>query len=417
MKTQLLDLILRLRRQFNSLSPRGLNRPSHRCRLPPAGMMLAALCPAAALCSIAAEQAAAGASAVAVSPQDPRIKYSGCVRLEFVSPSDGAPASAARFDRILDIPGKGYRWDNPGARIRFRTDAAVLEALLHYSELHISTTGRNGTGLYTIDGISKPEWRFQTGTRQIRREPGRVTVVLADGEPRGFREYELILPYGDSVDFLGLRVNPEARFEPPAPKPSVRCLAYGDSVTHGFSASDISKTYPFLLGARKNWEIVNLGLGGRASNPGDGKIFARLEPALITILMGVNDWQGGVPPERYRANMRGLLANARAGLPQVPIYLITPLWVAPSWLPHAPPLDGYRQVLRDLVAELRDPDLHLIEGPELIDHDPRYFDPAAAVHPNDEGFAMMAGRLARLLKDVAPPLGGTPPVQGIAPIY
>src|SRR4051812_5032595 len=82
-----------------------------------------------------------------VGPEDAMIGYSDCVHLELVaSPLDGA-AKVARFDRVLDIPGKGYRWDNPGARVRFRTDATNVKARLYFNELHTSTSARNSLGL------------------------------------------------------------------------------------------------------------------------------------------------------------------------------------------------------------------------------------------------------------------------------
>ncbi|MFA7344095.1 MAG: GDSL-type esterase/lipase family protein [Terrimicrobiaceae bacterium] len=341
-------------------------------------------------------------SPTTVSPDDPRIEYAGFVHKEFVSPPDKPGEKLARFDRILDIAGKGYRWDNPGARIRFRTDATAIEAMLNYNELHVSTSSRNGVGVYSVDGIFKPEWTFQTKQLGVVRQPEAVSVSLSGGAVAGFHDYEIFLPYGDSVDFAGLKVNPEARFEPAKPKPAVRCVAYGDSITHGFSASAVSKTYPFLLGRAKGWEVTDLGLGGRASNPADGKVVASLGADVITVLMGVNDWQGGVPPERYRANMEGFLSNIRSAQPKTPVYLLTPLWVAANWSKPSgmiTDLDSYRQILRDLVASRNDPNLHLVEGPDLIDPDPSLFDRGAAVHPNDAGFSMMAERLAEHIHD------------------
>ena len=115
--------------------------------------------------------------------------------------------------------------------------------------------------------------------------------------------------------------------------------------------------------------------------------------------MGVNDWQGGGPVERYRKNMDGFFDAIRAVQPAVPIYFITSLYVPPAWSPKTATadLEAYRQAARELVAARKDPNLHLIEGPDLIDHDPKLFDPVA-VHPNDQGFAQMGERLAKQMK-------------------
>lgn len=330
-----------------------------------------------------------------IGPEDANIGYSDYVRMEFVPSPAGSSTKLARFDRVLDIPAKGYRWDNPGARIRFRTDATRVKALLYFNELHTSTSARNSRGLYLIDGASKPERAFHTKTAATRRAPESVAVTMAAGGASGFHDYELILPYGDSVDFQGLEVNPEARFEAPHARPALRYLAYGDSITHGFTASAVDKSYAFLVAQKKGWQLVNLGLGGRASNVSDARVVTSLKADVISVLMGANDWQGGGPLARYRSNMMGFFDAIRVAQPTVPIYYLTSLWVPPSWNPkgQVADLESYRKVAREIVAARNDPNLHLVEGLELIDHEAALFD-ATPVHPNDKGFAQMGERLA-----------------------
>ena len=218
---------------------------------------------------------------------------------------------------------------------------------------------------------------------------------MEPGGTAGFHNYELILPYGDSVDFQGLEVNSGARFEHPPPRPAIRYLAYGDSITHGFTASAVDKSYAFLTAQKMGWQLVNLGLGGRSSNVSDAKVVTSLKADVISVFIGVNDWQGGAPLERYRTNMTGFLNAIRAAQPGVPNYYITSLWVPPSWNPkgQVADLEKYRQVSREIVSARNDRNLHLVEGLDLIDHDAALFD-ATPVHPNDKGFAQMAGRLA-----------------------
>lgn len=340
---------------------------------------------------------ARGEPLTAISSDNAQLQYSGYVHKELVSSSE---VKSMRFDRELDMPGKGYRWDNPGASIRFRTDAAQIEAVLNYTDRHISTTARNAVGIYSVDGVFKPTWSFQSRQRTVAREPETVVVPFMAEAP-GMHDYELFLPYGDSVEFGGLKISAGAKLVTVAEKSSIRYVAYGDSITHGFSASRISKTYPFLVGKEKGWETINLGLGGRSSNPDDGKVIASLKPDIVTVLMGANDWQVGVPLARYRSNMDGFIKNIRSAGKDIPIYLMTPLWVKETWNPAGKiaDLEEYRQALRDLVAALKDPNLYLFEGPELIDAVPKLYD-QAPIHPNDAGFAMMAERLAQKLHDL-----------------
>ena len=118
---------------------------------------------------------------------DTSIGYSGYVHMEFVkatelkfeSPPETRTHTLARFDRILDIPGKGYRWDNPGTRIRFRTDATHVSALLYFNELHTSASARNSHGIYLIDGATQPAWTFHTQTATPKRAVEYVDVPVS----------------------------------------------------------------------------------------------------------------------------------------------------------------------------------------------------------------------------------------------
>ncbi|MBT3376482.1 MAG: lysophospholipase [Lentisphaerae bacterium] len=329
---------------------------------------------------------------------DPRLSYSDYVRLTWVPSPDDPTQRMVRFDRIIGIPRKGYGWDNPGARLRFRTDASVVTVSLHYSEKHISTSARKGRGIYLVDGQTNSGWTFTSSTAKTVRSPETVDVDLRTPQDGEMHTYEIVLPYGDSVDVLRIAVTDGALFASPQPRPDVRCVMYGDSVTHGFTATSIGGTYAYRTAALKNWQLINMGLGGRSSRPVDGEILAGIEADLVTVLIGVNDWQGGRPLAAFRANITGFIAAFRVGKPDTPLYMITPLWVPPSWHPPKANIElgEYRKVIREAVAALRDPHTHVIDGDGLIDHDPAFFD-RVAVHPNDAGFKMMSERLAEAL--------------------
>lgn len=336
-----------------------------------------------------------------VGASDSRLKYSDYVRLSFVSPPQDSPWGtnpAARFDRQLDMPGKGYQWDNPGARLRFRCDGAAPVVHLYYSEKHISTSARNGTGHFYVDGKSAPEYTFRPRAEKVVRAVEMVDVAMPQAAA-GMHDYELVLPYGDSVDVLGVSVPKGTHFETPSARPNERWVFYGDSITHGFTASCVSRTFPFRLAEIKNVQIINFGLGGRSCAEADGPRVAALGGQRVVVLIGVNDWQGGRPLDSFKSQVVGLIKNICKAQPAVPLHLITPLWVAPTWKPAKATgeLEAYRQAIRDAVAAAGDPAVTLSEGPSLIDHDPALFD-AVAVHPNDRGFEMMAQRLAAAMR-------------------
>ena len=343
---------------------------------------------------------AVGCSSAPLGPE-----YSGGVD-EFIPATDGriqltdglrriiGDDGSVRFDRGIDTPGRGFRWDSPGTRMRWRTDSPETRAILRYSTGHLGSS-RNSVGVFRVDGRSEPGWTF------TRPAPGESRVVVPLPVPAGgaLHDYEIILPYGDSVDLLGIEVRRGAILQVPTPRPAVRYLAFGDSITHGFTATDVTRTYAFAVAERNGWELLNLGIGSRGTRGADGARLASIEAEFVSVLIGVNDWQAGAELEGFRRNYRELLAGLRTTRPDRPVYLITPLWVPPSWQPTAAryPLERYREVIREEVAATGDPRLQVVEGPMLIDHDDALFDPIA-VHPNDSGFAQMAERLARAMQ-------------------
>ena len=347
----------------------------------------------AALCS-AVSAVVAEEEMFSVQPDDPRIAYSGFIHKEFLT----APSPRMRFDR--QIPhARNYERDNPAVRIRFRTDARKSTLKLICNELHISPS-RNGIAVWRIDGVAAPEWFFDL--RRDSAEPVTFAVSIAppasaDG---GMHDYEILLPYGEAVDVGELRVNAEAKFEAPPPCPARRVFFFGDSVTHGFTSSRVDRSYPVLLGDRLKFEVVNGALGGIGSNPAHGAIVGAQKMDQLVMMIGVNDWQSGVPPERYAANVAGFLDRFRALQPETPVLFITPLWVAPAWRPQSVTheLEEYRRTVTEQLSARHDPNLVIVDGDGLIDHDAQHlFDPVA-VHPNDAGFAQLAERLAPYLE-------------------
>jgi len=327
---------------------------------------------------------------------DQRLSYSDFVRISMVDSPAGNGFKMARFDRISGPASTGYGFDNPGARLRFRTDARKITVHLFYNGRHVSKSARNPNGIYLVDGKHDSEWIFSTKVKTVVRAPENVDVKIRAPGDGANHDYDIIMPYADSVDMLGISVNKEAKFSEPAPRPDFICLIYGDSVSQGFTASGIGKTYAYRLGELRNWQIVNAATGGRASSAKDGMELAEIKCSMLLVLIGVNDWQGGVAPFAYKRNIIGLIRNFRVKQPDTPICFVTPLWVPPSWIPSrgAADLEEYRKALRDAVTESGYSGLKVIDGTLLIDHKAEFFD-KIAVHPNDAGFEMMAERLSK----------------------
>lgn len=319
-----------------------------------------------------------------ISPEDPLVRISDCARV--VRTSD-----AASMDRFIKASG-GFKYDNPGARIRFKTDAKNISAKLKFTSRHTRLDVLNSQGLYTVNGqISGSFQRNPTSNEVIVRFPANYGTKA--------RDCELIMPYGDSIEFTGLSIA-DGRLLPVAPRPAFKYVAFGDSITHGFRAGDIGKTYPFMVGEELQWQVVNMGFGSRTTVSSDGDSIAACGGDIISILIGFNDFYGNQPIAKYAQNLTSMICNIRKSQPDTPVFLITPLWSSePAWAASkiGLKLEDYRKAVRQVIAESNDTHIHLIEGLSLMDNLLEMT--TDGIHPNDKGFAQIAERLTPILKD------------------
>ncbi len=323
----------------------------------------------------------------AIPAADPRISYS-----DYQNRIDNG--GRVGFSRTLPNE-KKYNLDSPGARMRFRTNARKLTVDLLYRERTNPVRMQNGLGVYLIDGKSGDRQTFERAKRDgCKNEP--VAVKLpADGE---WHDYELILPYGDLVEIHTLHVDSGAQFDTPKPRPPFRMVFFGDSIVHGFSASRIDRTFPYLAGDLLDCEVVNMGIAGIGLNPGAAKVLGQITMNRLIVSIGANDWREGVLPEKFRSNLEKFIHDFRAFQPETPMVFLSPMWLSPKFKALAAhhSLQEFRDVIAASAADSGDPHIRAINGDCLIDHDPALYEPDH-VHPRDAGIAQLAERLAEQL--------------------
>jgi lysophospholipase L1-like esterase len=229
-------------------------------------------------------------------------------------------------------------------------------------------------------------WR---GGRQVDKQPavlgqGSVRLRLGDGDGRAV----IYLPEG-----MKPRVRtmvPSGGAIAPAP-PLPTWIAYGDSITEGWSASSPAHCWLAVAGRERAMDTVNLGFAGSAR----GEIVlaqqvAALDADVITVAYGTNCW-ATIPHsvEMVRANTAAFLRIIRVARPHVPVLVVSPL-IRPDAesQPNAlgATLADIRGAIESAVAEGNDPLVTLLPGADLI--------PATlladGIHPGDEGHRKMA---------------------------
>jgi lysophospholipase L1-like esterase len=292
----------------------------------------------------------------------------------------------ARFNpRAYDTVGRGFHLAVPGARVRFATTAPNATVYLYYTNLLTTSEFYNGWGVILVDGAYWGNFNRAMGAA------GALNVAMTFGST-AYKVVEICFPYCATVDFSGAEVTSGYTITRPPSRTLTRWVAGGDSITHGFDASQQAATWTHKLAQAKNWQVINHGLGGRPCIPSDGDKLASLLPTVATYMIGYNDFNAQVPLATFRANFLAFINQFRAKNLTTKLYCITTLW-SPNV--KAIPLDSYRQQMREVVSGLGNSLNILVEGTSLMTNSSdRLTD---TIHPNDTGSTEIASNLGSVI--------------------
>jgi acyl-CoA thioesterase I len=164
-------------------------------------------------------------------------------------------------------------------------------------------------------------------------------------------------------------------------------IAYGDSLTSGEGASD-GHSYPALLSQRIGVDILNRGIPGNTTEGGLNGIddVTRLNPKVVLLCLGGNDGLQAVPAQQMFGNLRLIIDR----LHQAGAFVVLIGVRSASLLDKNEA--GFKALAKDMKL-LYVPNIlsGLIGDPSLM---------ADQVHPNDQGYAVIAARLESALQPV-----------------
>ncbi|MET0928544.1 MAG: SGNH/GDSL hydrolase family protein [Aeromicrobium sp.] len=191
----------------------------------------------------------------------------------------------------------------------------------------------------------------------------------------------------------------------PAPS-GPRWVAYGDSITQGWSVSDAGRAWPSVVARELGLDLVNLGFAGSAR----GELPAAIQVSesgadLVTLSWGTNCWSS-IPTDvnQIAETMRLFLTVVRQGLPEVPVVVLSPI-VRPGAETEpnrfGSTLEHLRDALEATVAAmaLTDDHLFLVPGRELVQQQ----DLVDGVHPGDTGQLALAAALTPVIRNALRP--------------
>ena len=163
-------------------------------------------------------------------------------------------------------------------------------------------------------------------------------------------------------------------------------LAFGDSLTYGTGASE-AESYPAQLARLINRRVVREGVPGEVSAAGLARLPSALDehrPALLLLCHGGNDFLQRQSKQAAAENLRGMIRLAKARGVQV-LLIGTP---EPGFTITPPEFYG------EIAKEFRIPYEGSVLGKILRDPSLK----SDQVHPNAQGYRLMAERVAELLR-------------------
>ncbi len=123
----------------------------------------------------------------------------------------------------------------------------------------------------------------------------------------------------------------------------LRYLALGDSYTIGTGASDAAHGWPSIIAARLGAQLTNPAVNGYTTLDlirDELPYVQRIEPDIVSVLIGVNDLVQGRSADEYRRSLTTIY-DAVAGVPVVVVSI--PTW---SYVPAAADFGGADHVDR-----------------------------------------------------------------------
>jgi len=165
-------------------------------------------------------------------------------------------------------------------------------------------------------------------------------------------------------------------------------LAFGDSLTYGTGVGE-NDSYPAILESLTGLTVINAGIPGEVSSKGLNRLPELLDkhnPSLLILIHGGNDILRKLSHTGLKNNLIEMIGEAKKR--EIPIIMLgVPRFGILSLKSH--------KVYEEVVAAENIPaDLDAL--PEIIGNDSLKSD---RVHPNKEGYRLMAEAIFALLKE------------------
>lgn len=203
---------------------------------------------------------------------------------------------------------------------------------------------------------------------------------------KGEKQVCIYFPWSVDGQLRELCLDDGAKLAPA--KRSKTLLAFGDSITQGYDATHPDGTYVAQMARKLDADEWNKAVGGEHFLPELSAIPEAVQPDILLVAYGTNDWSG-VPEETFMDTSRRFFLNLQKQFPNVPMLVLTPIWRADAdQVFRCGTFDRAEAMIRQAVQDL--PQARVIPGIDLVPHSGAFYADERVLHPNDAGFAQYA---------------------------
>ncbi|MCH3943625.1 MAG: SGNH/GDSL hydrolase family protein [Atopobiaceae bacterium] len=176
-------------------------------------------------------------------------------------------------------------------------------------------------------------------------------------------------------------------------------LLLGDSVAQGFVAGDPALSWPSVVARRLRCELVNQSVGGQVFQTDSLVGLGRLpKPRHVVVALGENYRYESCNSTMVRHEIHAYLNYLETIWPDAEVRVLSPTWHDEEAWPTNPK-SCFPSVPKILADEtMRHDGWSFVDGHEVMEHSPELLADGCD-HPNREGHAQIAARMASELSD------------------
>jgi len=314
-------------------------------------------------------------------PNDPRLTWQGSISLE-ITDEWVMPWRIPYLEKDLFPPDDGLPLRASmaaGVRISFRSNTTSLAGAF------IPCPETPKLDLY-CDG--KPAGSLELGGKH---------AFEFNGLPHEEKLIELWLPQLYEFRLKSLEVDDGATLQP-FKDDHPKWITYGSSISHCGAAESPSQTWPAIVARERGLNLTCLGFGGQCHlDPMIARMIRDLPADFISIKSGINVYgANSLGPRAFKPALIGTVKTIREKHPETPIALISSIFSPErETTPNAAgfTLQQMRDEVEDAVRRLRktgDRNVHYFNGLDLLGPDLVHRMPNDGVHPDAEGYKLIA---------------------------